>query len=266
MTLDEKIAEVQRDEAVRYQVVDIVTNRKEIREISERALEILGELRPDVGRMPWDALASIAILFVDMGIREVHRMKKELPVGTDAELPLGRVMTLRIEYTATLNADKVGTLNPAILVGPDFRYDTKDTPYDDAVSVDMQATLNAEGCPKLLPQFFDQRDVIIGDTDHGLGYKIKEAAFDRLHIVIEDLTLPSTIFVAFFRAAKEYLIQNKDMEEVGININLAEFLDFGISKEGPDDDIEYTIYLTPGQQFKLNFAKGDDTTEKSELS
>jgi len=256
MKLEDKIAEVDREEALRYPLIEVVTNRKEIREISEKTLDLLYQMRPDIVKvLPWVVIPTSVVEFLKAIIEKVNDEKEKQ--ACDVYAQVGNIMTIGIEYLGTpTSAGKEGTFNPTISVGPELSYENKDIPYDDSVSVDMMNIMTAEGCPSLHPQFFDNREFILAASQKATNVMVSKRA-----IVIKDTTILPSVFVAFFRTVRDYLVDHKDFGEFGLNINLADIIDFGIEKYGDEEHPEYNIYITPGQIFKKDNAKSDALSE-----
>lgn len=254
-TLEEKVKKARLEQEARYPLLDIRDSRKEIREICELASDYLLELNPEVKKPQfWELMARIPMEF----LKEVFTYlndRKTTEVG-EIYLPLGNILEVGIQFTKT-DGDKEGTLNPVIRCKDEFNYKKKDEPYDDSLSVEMNQILESENhIEHLLPQFFDDREVI-----GKISESVKGTLSSKYGVTLIDWTLIPTVFVAFFRKAKDYLILHKDDGECGVEIKFGDLCNIGIERFGSDEEIDYELYVTPGQIFKKDFAKGDEMTE-----
>lgn len=252
--LDQKIEKATVEKAMRYPLVGIKDNLAEIREIGQMAQDYFTELDPEVLRPSrWEIIPQITIDFLDSVFKYLGD-KKRTDVA-EIYLRLGDIMTPAIEYATTKGADKDGTLNPKITIGPDMAFDKTD--YDDSITMEQAQILEADGCNHLPIQFFEDREVI-----KEICLELKPKLYSRYGIkLMQNWALIPLAFVAFFRCAKKWLINHKDDGECGVEINIGDYVFMGIQKEGDDDDVEYIMYITPGQKFKLDYAKGDEKTE-----
>lgn len=254
-TLEEKTNQVNREREHRHPLLDVRENRKELRLIAERAQEYIREKAPELADIrDWAAIPRVAISVLTEMFVVTHKMMLE--TKNDVSIQIGDFMTIGIEYLGT-NGDKDGNLTPVIIPGPELDYNRELTEYDDAIPVDMKRELEDEGLHYLLPQFYDIR-TILNDMFVGL-LPVLESDYG---IVISDWSVAMLIFAAFFRMAKQYLVEHKDDGEYGLVINLAEAAFIEITKDGTDEDPIYAICVTPGQTFKKDYAKGDNLTEE----
>lgn len=256
--LDKKIEDASVEKALRYPLLGIKANLTELRHIGEAAQDYITKLSPDIIRPGrWEVIPQITIDF----LREVYKYlgeRKRTDVS-EVYLDLGNIMRVAIEYAAT-NGDKEGTLNPKIIAGSDMTLDT--TEYDDDITFEQAEMLKADDCEMLPAMFFDNRKVI-----KEICTSLKPSLYTNYGIRISDKSwaiIPCS-FVAFFRCAKEWLINHKDDGPCGVDINVGNVVSVGIQKEGLEgEEPEYFLYITPGQVFKHNFAKGDEKTELKE--
>lgn len=82
------------------------------------------------------------------------------------------------------------------------------------------------------------------------------------NIKISSSSAIPTIIYQFLKATVEEINKNKDKGDV--NINLFHILDMGVRYEGDEDgenEGNFTPYVAPGQQFKLD-VKDNDVTEE----
>lgn len=254
--LDKKIEQASVEKALRYPMMRIKDNLKEIREIGERAQDYFVKLDPEVLRPNrWEPIPQITMDFLNSVFKYLGD-RKTTEVA-EIYLNVGNIMRVSIEYASTKGADKEGTLNPKITVGPDMDFNKRE--YEDSMTIEQAETLRVDGCEHLPIQFFDDRKVI-----KEICMELKPKLYTNYGIKITDSSwgiIPLSV-VAFFRCAKDWLIQHKDDGECGVQINLGNTVFIGVEKEGlEEDDVEYFIYITPGQNFKLDYAKGDDKTE-----
>lgn len=253
-TLDDAIKEANIDRAKRFPLLDINTNIEEIREIAQRAIPYVHEMCPDLMEPePWEFTTQIVMQLLRATFGYLNKRKST--EFKEVYLNLGTLMKVSICYGETKTGDKVGTFNPAIEVGRDLDYAFREEPYNDAMSNDMAQELEAAGMKYLHPMFYDVRKEFheICETTKAniqANYQIKVTESDSL----------SYVLVAFFRKAKEWLIEHKDDNDgYGAEFSLGRLIDMGIEKHA---DESYFIYLTPSPEFKMDNAKGDDKTEK----
>lgn len=259
--LEEQINRVNTDRIRKYPLLDILDNREEIRVISQETQDYLVELNPDIVRPRiWEMVPRMVIEFVKASIKKLDRekaMNEEEHI-----ISLGNIMNVGIEYLGFINAEgKSGNLTPIMTVRSEFNYEDKDLPYLDEVSADEAIILRDEHCTELPIQFFDDRKLIKEISDEAIK------SLKKFGVIIppDDWGVLPLIFVAFFRVTKKYLITHKDDDDIGIRINMAEVFYIKITKEGgydEEDEVSYRIGLIPGKEFKKEFAKGDDITER----
>lgn len=252
--LDKKIEDASIEKALRYPLMKIKDNLKEIRTIGEMAQDYIVKMDPEIMRPGrWEVIPQITIDFL-MAVFKYIGDRKSTEVS-EVYLNIGDIMRVAIEYAAT-DGDKEGTLNPLITIGSDMDINT--TEYDDTITFDQAEILRVDECEHLPIQFFDDRKVI-----KEICMEMKPKLYTNYGIRITDKSwaIIPTCVVAFFRCAKSWLLEHKDDGPCGIDINLGNTVFIGVQKEGDDDEPEYYTYITPGQNFKLDFAKGDAQTE-----
>lgn len=254
-TLDEQIEKATAEKALRYPLMGFKDSLKEIREISEAAQDYILTLNPEVMRPNrWEVIPQITIDFIG-GVLNYLGERKSTDVA-EVYLNVGNLMTVFIEYGTTSGANKEGTLNPKVTIGTDLLMETEE--YNDEVSIEQADILTIEESELLPIQFFDDRKVI-----KEICLEIKPKLYSNYGIKLgKEWGLIPLCAVAFFRCAKDWLIKHKDDGPCGVYIKLGNLLEFGIEKEGPDDDVEYHTYITPGQSFKQDNSKNDADTEK----
>ena len=230
-------------------------HRTEAHEIAVMAAEMLDEDVTDLKFKPFaDAIPCMTVVFLTELLNRLNRIKIE--TKAPVEFKFGKLMTLEIQYFEVKEAEKMGSLNPAIYVGPELDYDKADLPYDNTITADMARELAKIGGPHLPAQCYEDREFY-----QKICEAIKDELDKRYDIKYADWSVVVLATVYFFRAAKKFLIEHKDSGDIGVNLDLANIMTIGIVKEGPDDDVSYMIYLEPGQIFKKDNAKGDDITE-----
>ena len=257
MTLEEKTQEVERERNMIYPLWNFPDNRKELRLIGERAMNLLYEgeeaLRPDVSNIGFWEVIPIVTLEVLSSTVDYLVSHRSVDVS-EVYLTFGKLFEIGIEYMVIRSAENANTFNPKIKVLDELRYDMKDVPYDDLIPVDIGQTLRDEKSEFLPIQFFEERETLYEIVKDLISYpngKTGKLASEH-GIVLYDWTLLYSIVVAFFRAAKEFLLEHKDDGGFGVELKLGRIIDFGISKNGDDGDDDYDIYVTPGQDFKVS--------------
>ena len=257
MTLEEKKLAVEKERRVQHPLWNYPDNRKELRTIGERAMDLLyrgdNPLRPDVVNMGvWEAIPIITLNVLQSAVNYLvaHRSTDV----SEVYLTFGKLFQIGIEYMVVQSAENANTFNPKIKVLDELRYDMKDVPYDDDIPVDIGQTLRDEKSEYLPVQFFEERETMYEIVKDLISYpngRTGTLASDY-GIVTYDWTLLYSIVVVFFRAAKEFLIEHKDDDGFGIELKLGRIIDFGISKNGDDEDDDYDLYVSPGQDFKVS--------------
>ena len=268
-SLEEQRADVERERNSTFPMWDKPDNRKELKEIATRALDIVAggtdPLRPDIPRenagTPESLLAIVHELIEEMMNYLIsHRSAKVREVS----IKVGNLFEMGIEYMVFKDAEKQATFNPVIRVLDELRYDMKDVPYNDVVTAEEGNILRSENAEYLPIQFFEDRK-----TFKTIGKRLVCTSNDRLDgilarkyaIELWDWTLPYSFMVAFFRATKEYLLKHKDDDWFGITLKVGQLMDIGIAKNGEDDEDDCDIFIQPGQKFKLD-QKHDEEADK----
>lgn len=254
--LDDAVKEASIERARRFPLLDISENIAEIREISVMAQPYVCEMNPELVKPePWELITQ-SVIQVLLATFEYLNKKKSTEFN-EVYIPLGTLITVSIRYGETKTGDKVGTFNPCIKVGKDMDYQFREERYNDSMSADMAADLKEIGMEYLHPMFYDTRDIMKGIFDTAAAN-----IASKYGVNIPDTEALSYIVVAFFRKAKEFLIAHKDDNEgFGTEINIGRLVTIGIEKQA---DGNYFIFVTPGQEFKMEHAKGDNKTELGE--
>lgn len=264
-TLEKKTAEAEKQRAVRYPLWDLPNNRKELREISERAAKILTEgenaLRPEIEPVSmWEIFPRVTmeVLQAVVNYLVAHRSVDV----SEVYLTFGKLFEIGIEFMVMQASENPNSFNPKIVVLDELKYEMKDVPYDDLVSVEDGQVLRDENSEGLPIQFFNERQTLYEIVKGLISYPNGREGLlmTKYGIAIFDWTLLYSIVVAFFRSMKEYLLDHKDDQEVGLEFDLGRIIKFGISRNGDDDDDDYDIFIIPGQEFKVaqkHNAEGD---------
>lgn len=252
-TLDEAIKEANVDRARRFPLLDINTNVEELREIAQRAMPYVREMCPDLMEpAPWEFTVRIVMEMLRSTFGYLNKRKST--EFKEVYINMGTLMKVSICYAETPSGDKVGTFNPAVEVGKDLNYDFREEPYNDVMSNDMAQELESAGMKYLHPMFYDVRKEM-----HEICETTKTNLAARTGAKVSESDSLSYVLVAFFRKAKEWLIEHKDDNEgYGTQFALGRLIDMGIEKHA---DGTYFIYVTPSPEFKMDNAKGDDKTE-----
>lgn len=264
-TLEEKTAEAERERAVRYPLWDLPNNRKELREISEQAMKLLTEgdhaLRPDMLPISmWEVVPRITmeVLQAIVNYLVAHRSVDV----SEVYLTFGKLFDIGIEFIVMNNSENPTSFNPKIHVLSELSYEMKDVPYDDLVSVEDGQILREENSEWLPIQFFEERETLYEIVKGLISFPNGRDGVlaTKYGITLFDWTILYSVTLAFFRAMKQYLIDHKDDQEVGLEFDLGRIIKFGIAKNGDDDDDDYDIFIIPGQEFKVaqkHNAEGD---------
>ena len=259
-SLEEQIKQAHVERERKYPLLDISDNRAEIREISQNTENYLNENYPELNKLKcWEAIPRMVIEFIHASFTKIS--KSDAMKDGESSVVIGDIMELAVQYTATSDADKFGNLTPVIRCRSEFKYENASLPYQDEVPLDIAKVLEDEKCDALPIQFFDDRETI---KDISMG-AWKELTNYGILTTTEQWWLLPLIVVHFFRQTRDWLIMHKDDGEIGVEVNFADLLKIGISKEGgleEGDPVDYTLYITPNQIFKKDNAKGDDLTEK----
>lgn len=255
-TLDEAIKEANIERAQRFPLLDITENIKEIREIAQLAIPYVREMNSDLCEPePWEFVAQSVMQVLTATFEYLNQRKST--EFREVYIPLGTLMTVAIEYGETKSGDKAGTFNPCIRVGKDMSYEFREESYNDSMSADMANDLKEIGMEYLHPMFYDTRKEM-----HEIFDKAAANLMAKYGVKVPDTESLSYILVAFFRKAKEYFIAHKDDDDgYGVEVNLGRLITMGIEKQADGD---YFIYVSPGQEFKMEHAKGDNKTELGE--
>jgi len=259
-SLEEKIKQQHIEKERKYPLLDISDNRAEIREIAQATQNYLNDNFSELKKVKlWEAIPRMVIEFVHASFSKIS--KSDAMKDGESSVVIGDLMELGVQYTATSDADKFGNLTPVIHCRSEFKYENASLPYQDEVPLDIANILEEEKCPALPIQFFEERETI---KDISMEAWKELSNYGILTTPDQWFLLPLVV-VHFFRQTKEWLIKHKDDGEIGVEINFADLLKVGISKEGgieEGDPVDYTLYITPNQIFKKDNAKGDDLTEK----
>lgn len=263
--LEEKIKQADIERKRRYPMLDISDNRAEIRKIAQDTQDYLTELNSQLMRIKiWEVIPRVIIEFI-LSCFEQLKSTDVTKTGT-VSVVLGDIVELGLDFTRTSDADKFGNITPYCECRSEWKYENSALPYRDEVPLDEAHIMEDEKCSGLPIQFFENRE------------EIKEISIRALKVLYEKygvkfgVTPDDTknwwiiplIFVAFMRKAKDFLIEHKDDGGIGVTINFANYIEFGIRKEGgldEDDPVDYFLFISPEQIFKKENAKNDAKTE-----
>lgn len=237
---------------------DISDSKAEIQVISESAAAMVHEMYPELDlRACWEGIPRITLTVMTSLLNQLKSalIKTQAPVSWK----FGKLMTIEIQWGEFTKSDKVGTLNPAYFVGEELSYETKDVPYNDAITASMAKDLEKMGTHYLPAQFYDDREFYKKVSDEA-----SRELLDWDVVVLDDWGIPMLITEMFFRAAKKYFIDNKDQSETGCAMKFAELFEMGVDVDGPVDDPGYEIYIKGMVSSKMDKAKADNISEKDE--
>lgn len=237
---------------------DISESKAEIQVISETAAEMVHDAYPELDlRANWEGIPRITLTVMTSLLNQLKTalVKTQAPVSWK----FGRLMTIEIQWAEFTKSDKAGSLNPAYFVGEELSYETKDVPYNDAITASMAKELEKMGTKYLPAQFYDDAEFYKKVSDEA-----SRELLDWGIIVLDDWGLPLLITEMFFRAAKKYFIDNKDQSETGCSMKFAELFEMGVDIDGPVDDPGYEIYIKSERVSKMDKAKADNVSEKNE--
>ena len=239
--LSSKLEKEELEKRKRYPLLDIVNNREELADICNNTIEYCREMYKNLEQLPnvWELLCRISIE-TTMQYYKLIDSKKEK--GKNVYIKIGEFMTIGIEYGET-NADKLGTFNPIITIGPELMY------YND----DPDKNQLSKVPPVFTTEEQEQFDFVAKNTQNSLK---------NYGIIIDSHLAIQEIYTSFLRVMRDWLIKHKDDGEYGVDIYLGTVLDIGIAKEDTDNGVEYIIQFAPGQSFKFDNAKSDDGSEK----
>lgn len=235
---------------------DIVDCRVEIEEISQKAAKMMEADFEDLHNIShyWIGIPRATVdllqeLFIHLGrIKE----EKKAPVS----FSFGNLMNVSIEFLNTADADKNGTINPVITVGSELEYENAGVKHSDLLTAEQSIELEKMHIKYLLPQFYEDREIW-----EKICVPLRKMLDEKYDIVMTDWSMILVCTVYFFRAALQWLVEHKDDSDVGVAITIAELIEFGIRKDGPEDDVDYYTYITPARFFKRECAKSDTITE-----
>lgn len=242
-TLDEMISSANKVDVERKPLLNFSANVDELREICLQAAPYVKEMNDELMEPdPWE----LVIQGVIMVLKETFAFLNENKSTEFHEIFInyGSLMKVAVSYAETKTASKVGTFNPCIYVGKDLDYNVRE--YNDLMTADMAKTLKDEGIPYMHPMFFEQRE------------QIKEICSRAAKNITADFGIKmfnseslSYFVVAFFRKAKEWLIEHETGDP---SFYIGRLVKMGIETH---KDGTHFIYVSPAQQFKMEYSKGD---------
>ena len=259
--LETKLKQHEIDKNRRFPLLDITDNREQICKISMATQDYMIELNPDMKKLKiWEAIPRIVIEFINASFTQLQ--KEDITKTGVTSAVIGDIMEIGLEYMETTDADKDGNITPRIKCRSEWKYENALLPYVDDIPIDMAKIMQDEKCEGLPVQFFENREQI--EKISKLAAAVLRDPYGIMVMDSDWFLIPFT-FMAFMRKAKEFLIEHKDDEGIGVNINFADLINLGITKEGgieEGDPVDYILYITPQQIFKKDNAKDDGKTEK----
>lgn len=252
--LSEKIEEAEKRRRQRYPLLDIVDDREQIREISERTIKYMKEIYPDMEGFDESLWELIARVVIEFNKSTIAYLQGEVDKDTGAvSLQIGDFMTIELEHTQIDDAEKGGTLNPNIIMGPELIY-YNDEPEKNTLSKEVPSVDLSSGLETICMN-------VTSDLEKKYGVKNTNWA----NII--------KITLSFYRIARDYLIEHKKDSFYGMYISLTPIIGFGIeaytlnpdeeiTEEGDrsDENTGYNIQFAPEAQFKMA-SKNDGKTE-----
>lgn len=252
----QKMTEEQKLEKFRKEpLLDVVNNRKELREIAENAKDIIKSINPGiVDKMDWQLVIRVTMEFISASVKYLTKLR-----STDYDivyLDLGDMMQIGIEFKR-FDAEKEGTFNIAIRPKSGFLFDGQELRL-------LGESVQADNEDLTLKYLYG---------DYNLNIKqLKEICNIAMNVLIKDYSVASSaehwevvllLFHGFMTAARVYLIAHKDAGDAGLEIDLGNVVNIGVEKFEEDEDgvCDYELYITPGQIIKLG-GKNDAETEK----
>lgn len=251
-TLDDMITSANNELPDRKPLLNFSENVEEIREICLRACPYVKEMNPELLEPePWEVLIQ-GVIYVLKETFAMLNANKSPDIG-EVFIDFGSLMRLAISTAVTKTGDKAGTYNPAIYVGKDLEYGTVAADYNDLATTEMAQKLREEGIEYMHPMFYEQRAQIKDICENAARRLTPEMGIEML-----DYEALTYFVVAFFRKAKEYLIEHKEDQP---SFYVARLIKMGIEKM---KDGTFFIYITPAQEFKMENAKGDGGAKGTE--
>lgn len=230
----------------RYTLWTAVNNLEEIREMCEDTIRYAGTIYKSMAKLNpdeiWEIVARV-VSDVIINLFKVVDEKKE--VGKSISTKIGDFMTITIEHAETLDADKDGTFNPMIEVGPELQYDNVE-PKNNAL-------------PDKQPMFDPEEQTTLDFVCKNVQTTMKS----KYGVMIEDYKMIEYIFTSFLRTMKQYMIEHKDDNAYGCDISLGETINVGLTKyDQQDGSVRCCIGIEPGRIIKMEYAKSDEKSEK----
>lgn len=245
--LAEEVERAEKERAKRYPLLDVVNNLEDLRRISEDTVKYAGEMYPDLGEALdglWEVVIRTSLEFSKSVFKILEKEKSTKASMVSVEID--NFMRFGIEYGTTEDGDKDATFNPIVTILGDMVYDN-DNPEETEKVVQVAQYLGEND---------NTIETICKDTQTTMQTKYG--------VIIEDWRNILRIFIAFAVQTRAYLIDHKDDNDYGMDINFGNVLDIGIERYGLEDEkIQYCIQFAPHQIPKLENAKNDDNTEKT---
>lgn len=244
-SLDELIQSANEEKVEKRPLLNFSENVAELREICQMAAPYVKKMNPLL--MEPDDWELIICGVIEM-LKETFAFLRDnrSPEFSEVFINYGSLMKIAISHAVTKTGEKCGTFNPCIYVGDDLKYETSPEKYNDLMTSEMSKTLESEGIPFLHPMFYEQRKQIAE-----ICSRAARTIADECAIELYDSESLTYLFVAFFRKAKEWLIEHEEDEPV---FYIGRLIKMGI--EIHKDGSKF-IYVSPAQEFKMEYAKMD---------
>ena len=234
----------EQEKAQRYVLWAAVNDLDDIRELSEDTIRYAADMYESMKKLEPEKIWELVPRVVSDVIAELFKkVDANKAKGKTITTKLGDFMTIGIEYAGTNNADKEGTFNPVIEVGPELQYDNEDKKKNEL--------------PTEVPMFDPKEQ----DTMDFVCKSVQNKLRSKYGVVVEDYKAVEYIFTSFLRKLKQYLIANKDKADYGCDITLGETLNIGLTKYDADGTTKYCIGIDPGRIIKMEYAKSDEKSE-----
>lgn len=244
-TLDELISSANEEKVEKKPLLNFSENIAEIREICQMAAPYVKQMNPLL--MEPDEWELIARAVIEM-LKETFIVLRDnrSPEFSEVFINYGSLMKIAVTHAVTKTGEKCGTFNPCIYVGEDLKYETSPEKYNDLMTSEMSKTLEEEGLEYLHPMFYEQRKQIAE-----ICSRAARTIMDECSIEMYDSESLTYMFVAFFRKAKEWLIAHEEDEPV---FYIGRLIKMGLETH---KDGSHFIFVTPAQEFKMEYAKMD---------
>ena len=244
--LNVALENAEKEQNKKYTLWTCVNNVEEIRMLAEETIQYAGTLYSSMKKLNADEIWEVVPRIVSDVMVEIFKVidaKKEK--GKSISTKIGDFMECIIEYAGTVDADKEGTFNPTIIVGPELQYDN-DNPKNNEL-------------PTTEPLFEPAEQTTMDFVCKNVQMKLKT----KYGIIAEDYKMIEYIFTSFLRKVKQYLVQHRDDADYGCMFYVGEAMTFGLNKYDTNDGVKCDIGINPGRIIKCEYAKSDEKSEKT---